>query len=239
MDAALPNSQNRLLAALPQSEYRRLAPYLQSVSLRAGHILYEAGQPIEAVYFPHRALISWVAVMADGAIAEIDWVGSGGMAGISAVLGEDCATNRAIVQIADGAERLEVNLLRQEFERGGELRRLLLRYIQTRLNIVAQISVCRSRHSIEKQLARWLLSARDCVQADELPLTQQAIADLLGVRRAGVTQAAITLQKAGTIRYTRGQIAIVNRARLEAAACECYRRIQHESERWWNVGQGS
>lgn len=231
MSEALHVPVNQLLAALPDSEYQRLVPYLEPVSLFLGQALYEPGEPIREVYFPARAMISLVSALADNSTTEIGLVGNEGIVGLPAFLGGDFTVNRAIVQIAGNAMKLDASVLKREFDREGELQKRLLLYTQVLLTQISQISACKSRHRLEQQLARWLLLVRDCVGQDEFRLTQQFIAQMLGVRRASVTQLAGTFQRAGLIRYSRGQIAILNQSELEATACECYRLVRSESIR--------
>lgn len=219
---------NQLLAALPDAEYQRLAPYLEKVSLYRGKILYEPYEVIKYVYFPNRAMISLVSIMEDGATTEIGLIGNEGMVGISVILGGEFSPTQAIVQIEDGAMKLSSEILKREFQRGETLQKLLLLYTQALFTQVSQSAACNRQHIIEKRLARWILSVQDCVLSDELPLTQEFIAQMLGTRRSGVTVAANTLQQAGMIRYNRGRIKVVNQALLESTACECYRLVQNE-----------
>jgi CRP-like cAMP-binding protein len=215
-------SANRLLAALPKNEYQRLEPHLKSVSLPVGEVFYEASEKIETVYFPNKALISLVSTLKNGATTEIALVGGTGIVGLPVILGDGYSSQRAIVQVADGAIKISALILKQEFERGGELQKLLLRYVETRLSEVAQLAVCNRHHVIEERLARWLLTVQDLIQSDKLPLTQEFIGNMLGVRRSGVTIAAGVLQNAGMISYSRGKITVLNREALEDTACECY-----------------
>ena len=215
-------SANRILAALPEDEYQRLEPYLNSVSLTAGTILYEASDTIKTVYFPKTALISLVSILANGATTEIGLIGGTGIIGLPAILSNGYSIHRAIVQVSNSATKISASVLKQEFDRGGELQRLLLDYTQTRINQVAQLAVCNRHHIIEERLARWLLIVSDLIQSNELPLTQEFLGNMLGVRRSGVTVSAGTLQQAGMIRYSRGKITIINREELENTACECY-----------------
>lgn len=222
---------NQLLAALSESEYRNLAPHLETVSLRTGQILYEPYELIEFVYFPNRAIISLVAIMEDGATTEVGLIGKEGMVGLPVILGSNSSTSRAIVQIANSAVMLSADILKREFDRGGELQKLLLLYTQGLLTQVSQTAACNRQHVIEERLARWLLSVQDRIEQDEFLLTQEMIAYMLGVRRSGVTVAANILQQAGMISYSRGRIQIRNRQALEATACECYRLVQQEFQR--------
>ncbi|MCJ8279815.1 MAG: Crp/Fnr family transcriptional regulator [Rivularia sp. ALOHA_DT_140] len=224
-------SANQLLMALPPGEYKRLIPYLEPVSLVLGKIIYEPGQPTKEVYFPSGAMISLVSMMKDGSTTEIGLVGKEGMVGLPVLLGGNITTNRAIVQVEGNAVKMDASVLKSEFERGEQLQKKLLLYTQARLTQISQIAACKSHHLIEERLARWLLSVNDCVNKPELPLTQKFISEMLGVRRASVTEAAIALQKAGYISYSRGQITILKRKELEEAACECYSLIHKEFKR--------
>ncbi len=219
---------NQILAALPESEYQRLVPYLKPVDLVSGTILLEPNEPVAKIYFPRRAMISLVSIMMDGSTTEIGLVGNEGMIGISAVLGGDYTISRTIVQVSGSALEIPADIVRQEFLRGEELQKILLLYTQALLTQVSQSAACNRQHNIEERLARWLLSVHDCILQDELPLTQEFIANMLGTRRSGVTVAAGTLQEAGLIRYSRGKITILDQSRLEDTACECYRLVQNE-----------
>ncbi len=224
-------SANQLLMALPPGEYERVIPYLEPVSLVLGQVIYEPKQPIKEVYFPLGAMISLVSMMKDGSTTEIGLVGNQGMVGIPIFLGGNISTNRAIVQVEGKALKMDASILKSEFERGKQLQTKLLLYTQARLTQISQVAACKSHHLIEERLARWLLSVHDCVNKTELPLTQKFISEMLGVRRASVTEAAIALQKAGLISYSRGQITILKRKELEEAACECYGLIHDEFKR--------
>ena len=222
---------NQLLAALPESEYQRLAPYLSRIPLYAGQTLYEPNDSISAVYFPNQSMVSLVSIMEDGSTTEIGLVGNEGMLGLPAIWGGDSTPNHTIVQIASSATRLRTDVLRREFNRGKDLQRLILLYTQALFIQVAQNAACNRQHTIEERLARWLLSVQDCIQQNELLLTQELIGNMLGIRRSSVTVTASILQRAGMIRYSRGRITILNREALEATACECYRLIQQEYHR--------
>lgn len=219
---------NRLLNALPAEDYQRLTFHLQSVTLSLGQMLYQPNEPIEYVYFPDQAIVSLVTVMEDGTTMEVSLVGQEGMVGIPAILGGHTTNTRAIVQVADGAMRLSASILRAEFNRGGALQSLLLRYTQFLLAQVSQTAICNRLHTLEERFARWLLLVQDSIQSDELPLTQELVAQMLGVRRSGVTVAAGTLRRAEIIYYTRGRLTILHRQNLETRACECYRVIRTE-----------
>lgn len=211
-----------LLAALPKIEYQRLEPYLIPISLSRGLILYEASDIVKTVYFPHTALVSLVTTLVDGSTTEIGLINSTGIVGLSAIISNGYSNHRAIVQIPDSGTKIAASVLKQEFDRGGELQRLLLNFAQLRIDQTAQLAVCNRHHIIEERLARWLLTVSDLTQSDELPLTQEFLGQMLGVRRSGVTVSAGILQQAGLIRYNRGKITILNREELEETACECY-----------------
>ena len=217
---------NQLLAALPEEEYQRLIPHLEDVDLVSGEVLCEPGETMTEVYFPRSAMISLVSIMENGSTTEISLVGKEGMVGLPVFLGGESTTSRAIVQIEGKAIKLNANVLKSECKRGGELQRLLLLYTQALFTQASQNAACNRQHNIEERLARWLMTARDCVMEDELYLTQEFISQMLGTRRSGVTVAAGTHQKAGMIRYTRGKITILNQQALRATACECYYVIQ-------------
>lgn len=219
---------NRLLAALPLEDYQRLTSHLEVVSLSFRQVLHEPGEPIEYVYFPEQSLVSLVTVMEDGTTMEVSLISSEGMVGIPVILGCHTTNTRAIVQVADGAVRISASALRAEFDRGGALHRLLLRYTQFLLAQVSQTAICNRLHTLEERFARWLLLVQDSVESDVLPLTQELAAQMLGVRRSGVTVAAGVLRERGTIHYTRGRITVLNREDLTAKACECYRVIRAE-----------
>jgi CRP-like cAMP-binding protein len=222
---------NKILAALPAREYERLLPHLEPVSLPLGKVLYETGDSIHDVYFPNTGVVSLVTHLKEGASVEVGLIGREGMVGISVVLGDGIASNQAIVQIADGAMQLSVNALKEELSEGGQLQPLLLLYTQILLRQVSQTAACNRTHHIGERLARWLLTCQDRVESDELRLTQEFIAEMLGTRRAGVSEAATMLQVAGLIRYTRGHITILDREGLEEFACECYGVVKKEFDR--------
>lgn len=219
---------NQILAALPEIEYQRLIPDLKPVDLSIGTILQEPGETITEVYFPNRAMISLVSIMENGSTTEIGLIGNEGMVGLPVILGGLCTSSRSIVQIPGTAMKLSADVLRREFQRGEKLEYVLLLYTQALLTQVSQSAACNRQHTIEQRLARWLLSVQDCVLSDNLPLTQEFIANMLGTRRSGVTVAAGILQQAGMIRYRRGMITILNQHELEATSCECYRLVQGE-----------
>lgn len=219
---------NQLLTALSGSVYSRLEPCLQTCSLESGQIIYEANETMEFAYFPNRAMISLVSIMEDGATTEIGIIGNEGMVGLPIILGSPRSLSRAIVQVPGDSLRIGAQVLQDEFRESEEFKNLLLLYTQAFLTQVSQTAACNRQHNIEERLARWLLSVHDCVLEDELPLTQEFVANMLGVRRSGVTIAANALQKAGIIQYRRGKITILNHQALEATSCECYKLVQSE-----------
>lgn len=223
--------QNSLLAAIPEEEYARLLPNLELVQMPLGAVLYESGSELRHVYFPTTAIISLLYVMLDGASAEIGVVGNEGVIGIALFMGGETMPNRAVVQSAGHAYRLKGQLLKHEFNRAGELQHLLLRYTQALLTQMSQTAVCNRHHSLDQQLCRWLLLSLDRLPTNQLVMTQELIANMLGVRREGVTEAAGKLQKAGLIKYQRGHITVLDRVGLEARACECYGVVKKEYDR--------
>ena len=224
-------NQNYLLAALPESESLPLSPHLELVPLELGHVLYESGAELKHVYFPTNSIVSLLYVMADGASAEIAVVGNEGLVGVALFMGGETTPSRAIVQSAGSAYRLPGHLMKEEFVRGGAMQHLLLRYTQALLTQMAQTAVCNRHHSVDQQLCRWLLLSLDRLPSNELTMTQELIANMLGVRREGVTEAAGKLQGAGLIHYSRGRIRVLDRPGLEARACECYDVVKRESDR--------
>jgi CRP-like cAMP-binding protein len=223
--------QNHLLAALPVSDYERLMSHLELVPMSLGDVIYESGNELRHVFFPTTAIISLLYVMLDGASAEIAVVGNEGIIGVALFMGGETMPNRAVVQSAGHAYRLKGQLLKNEFNRSGELQHLLLRYTQALLTQMAQTAVCNRHHSLDQQLCRWLLLSIDRLPSNALIMTQELIANMLGVRREGVTEAAGNLQKAGLISYRRGHITVLNRRGLEARACECYAVVKREFDR--------
>jgi|SRR5882724_5089143 len=213
--------QNKILAGLPAKEYARLAPHLTAVSLPLGEILYKTEDAIEYVYFPNSGVVSLVAHMQEGASVEVGLVGNEGMVGMPLVLGDDISPNEAIVQIADGAMKMKASVLVAELARAGQLQVLLLRYTLAAIRQISQTAACNRSHHVGERLARWLLTCHDRVNGDELKLTQEFIAEMLGTRRSGVSEAAMLLQGAGFIRYSRGHITVLDREGLEEFACEC------------------
>ncbi len=223
--------QNHLLDALPPSDYERLASHLELIPMTLGDVLYESGDKLRYVYFPTTSIISLLYVMEDGASAEIAVVGNEGILGISLFMGGETTPSRAIVQSAGYAFRLRAALLKEEFARYGPTMHLLLRYTQALITQMAQTAVCNRHHSVDQQLCRWLLLSLDRLRSNELSMTQELIANMLGVRREGVTEAAGKLQDAGLIRYGRGRITVLDRPRLEKRSCECYQVVKKEFDR--------
>jgi CRP-like cAMP-binding protein len=224
-------SQNYLLAALPTAEFEPLAAHLELVPLPLGEMLYEPGGQLQHAYFPTTAIVSLHYVMEDGASAESAGVGNEGIVGISLFMGGNTTPSAAVVQTAGHAYRLEGRKLLQEFNRAGLMQRLLLRYTQALLTQVSQTAACNRHHSVEQQLCRWLLLTLDRKSTNELIMTQELIASMLGVRREGITEAAGNLQRAGFISYRRGHIAVLDRTGLETRVCECYAVVKTELNR--------
>ena len=222
---------NRLLAALPQAEAKRWIPLLEAVDLPLGHVLYESGKTLSHVYFPTTAIVSLLYVLENGSSAEIAVVGNEGMVGVSLFMGGGSTPSRAVVQSAGAGYRLNAQAIKTESDRSGPVLHLLLRYTQALLTQMAQTAVCNRHHTLDQQLCRWLLLSLDRLQGDELVMTQELIANMLGVRREGVTDGALKLQEAGLIRYTRGRISILDRPGLEARSCECYAVVKNEYDR--------
>ena len=222
---------NHLLASLPDEACARLFPHLELVAMPLEQVLYESGNRLQHVYFPTNCIVSLLYVMEDGASAEIAVVGNEGVIGIALFMGGETTPSRAVVQSAGHAYRLKGQLLKDEFNRSEELQHLLLRYTRALLTQMAQTAVCNRHHSVDQQLCRWLLLSLDRLQSNTLGMTQELIANMLGVRREGVTEAAGKLQAAGLIRYTRGQISVLDRPRLVARACECYSVVKKEFDR--------
>ncbi|MEX2494535.1 MAG: Crp/Fnr family transcriptional regulator [Woeseia sp.] len=222
---------NRLLAALPDGDYQRLLPSLEPVSLLLGQVIYEAGGSQPFIYFPTDSIVSLLYVMEDGASAEIAVTGREGLVGIALFMGGETTPSRAVVQSAGLGYRLRAAVLKKEFDSGGALHHLALRYTQALITQMAQTAVCNRHHSVEQQLCRWLLLSLDRLPSNELTMTQELIANMLGVRREGVTEAAGRLQAAGLIKYSRGHIEVLDRARLEDRVCECYAVVKQEYDR--------
>jgi CRP-like cAMP-binding protein len=216
---------------LPAADFARLQPHLEWVDLPLGRALYESGGAQAYMYFPITAIVSLVYVMHDGASAEMAVVGNEGIVGVALFMGGETTPSRAVVQSAGEGYRLSAHVLKAEFGRGGALQLLLLRYAQALITQMAQTAVCNRHHSLEQQLCRWLLLCLDRLRSNEVPMTQELIASMLGVRRGGVTEAARKLQAAGVIHYRRGRITVLDRGKLEASACECYEVVRRETER--------
>lgn len=223
--------ENLLLAALPDREWRRWQPLLEQFEMPLGHVLYESGATLTHVYFPTTAIVSLLYIMENGASAEIAVVGNEGVVGISLFMGGESTPSRAVVQSAGRGFRLKAQLMKDEFNRAGPVLHLLLRYTQALITQMSQTAVCNRHHSLDQQLCRWLLLSLDRLRANELVMTQELIANMLGVRREGVTEAALKLQQAGLIRYMRGHISVLDRPGLEKRTCECYAVVKKEYER--------
>ncbi|MCR4298390.1 MAG: Crp/Fnr family transcriptional regulator [Gallionella sp.] len=224
-------NQNHLLAALPAEIFERLSPHLELISMPLGEVLYESGGQLQHVYFPTTAIVSLHYVMENGASSEIAGVGNEGVLGISLFMGGNTTPSRAIVQTAGHGYQLKARLLMEEFIRGGVMQHLLLRYTQALITQMSQTAVCNRHHSVEQQLCRWLLSTLDRLPSNELTMTQELIASMLGVRREGITEAAGHLQQAGFIRYRRGHITVLDRSGLGSRVCECYAVVKNEYDR--------
>jgi CRP-like cAMP-binding protein len=223
--------QNQILDALPPTERARLFPHLKLVTLPLGMALYESGDTLRHIYFPTDCIVSLLYVMANGASAEISVVGNDGAIGVALFMGGETTTSRAIVQSAGSAYRLTGKRLKQEFNRHGEMLHILLRYTQALLTQMAQTAVCNRHHSVDQQLCRWLLLSLDRLSSNNVTMTQGLMANMLGVRREGVTTAAGKLQKLGAITYSRGRITVLDRPQLEGLSCECYGVVKKETDR--------
>jgi CRP-like cAMP-binding protein len=222
---------NHLLGSLPDAEWKRWEPALEEVELPLGRVLYESGSTQSHVYFPTTAIVSLLYVMEDGASAEIAVVGNEGIVGVSLFMGGETTPSRAVVQSGGKGYRLSAERMKTEFNRAGPVLHLLLRYTQALLTQMAQTAVCNRHHSLDQQLCRWLLLSLDRMQGNELVMTQELIANMLGVRREGVTEGALKLQRAGLIRYSRGRITVLDRPGLETRSCECYAVVKKEYDR--------
>jgi CRP-like cAMP-binding protein len=223
--------QNHLLAALPPDEYNRIKPHLETILMPLGKVLYESGDRMTHVYFPTTAIISLLYIMENGGTAEIGIAGNNGLVGIALFMGGETTTNRAIVQSGGRAVRMRSDAVRTEFARGGMFQRLLLLYAQALMTQISQTAVCNRLHNVEQQLCRWLLINHDQLQTNELVMTHDLVANMLGVRRESVSLAAAELQNKKVIRYVRGTITILDRERLENVACECYQVVMNEYDR--------
>lgn len=223
--------QNLLLAALPEAEWARWAPQLELVDLPLGKVLHEAGAPMPYVYFPTSAIVSLLYVLENGASAEIAVVGFEGVVGISILMGGGSTPSRAVIQSAGKGYRLRAEAMKGEFDRSGPVMHLMLRFIQALITQMSQTAVCNRHHALDQQLCRWLLLSLDRLHGDQLVMTQELIANMLGVRREGVTEAALNLQKVNLIQYARGHITVLDRAGLEKRTCECYDVVKKEYDR--------
>ena len=223
--------RNKILAALPQGEWERWRPQLEAIELPLGEVLYESGKTLEHVYFPTTAIVSLLYVMENGASAEIAVVGFEGLVGISLFMGGESTPSRAVVQSAGSGYRIPAQLMKQEFAKSAPVMHVMLRYTQALITQMAQTAVCNRHHSLDQQLCRWLLLSLDRLHGSELVMTQELIANMLGVRREGVTEGALKLQQAGLIRYARGRISVLDRPGLERRTCECYAVVKQEYDR--------
>ena len=223
--------QNHILAALPAADLARLSAGIEPARMPLGRVLYESGDKMPHVYFPTTSIVSLLYVMENGASAEIAIVGNEGVVGISLFMGGETTPSRALVQSAGQAYRVPSKVLKDEFRRGGALQHVLLRYTQALITQMSQTAVCNRHHSVEQQLCRWLLMSLDRLATNELTMTQKLIANMLGVRREGVTESAGKLQKLGLIEYHRGRIIVLDRAGVEKQACECYQVVKREFKR--------
>jgi CRP-like cAMP-binding protein len=230
LDSAEPRN-NSLLASLPDAEWQRWRHFLEKVEMPLGEVLYESGATLTHVYFPTTSIVSLLYVMENGASAEIAVVGNEGLVGVSLFMGGESTPSRAVVQSAGHGLRLKAQLMKAEFDRAGPVLHLLLRYTQALITQMAQTAACNRHHTLDQQLCRWLLLSLDRLRANELAMTQELIANMLGVRREGVTEAALKLQQAGLISYTRGRITVLDRAGLERRTCECYAVVKREYDR--------
>ena len=231
MNFAQDPMENHLLTALPRAERKRWLPELEAMEMPLGQVLYESGGTMSHVYFPSTAIVSLLYVMEDGASAEIAVVGNEGIVGISLFMGGGSTPSRAVVQSAGQGFRLPAEFLKDEFAKAGPVMHLLLRYTQALITQMAQTAVCNRHHTLDQQLCRWLLLSLDRLRGDELVMTQELIANMLGVRRGGVTEAALKLQDGGLIRYVRGRITVLDRSGLEKRTCECYAVVKKEYDR--------
>jgi CRP-like cAMP-binding protein len=223
--------QNHLLAALPAEDFARLQPDLELIPMPLGWVLYESGSHMDYVYFPTTSIVSLLYVMETGASAEIAVTGNDGLVGISLFMGGESTPSRAVVQSGGDGYRLKEDVLKREFATGGRLQRLALRYTQALLTQMSQTAVCNRYHTVDQQLCRWLLLSLDRLESNELVMTQELIANMLGVRREGVTESAGRLQRDGVIHYSRGHISVLSRPKLEALVCECYAVVKKEYDR--------
>lgn len=231
MTIALDRNKNHLLAAIPAAEWRRLSRHLEPVDLSLAQVLYESGTTMTDMYFPTTAIVSLLYVMENGSSAEIAVVGNEGLVGVSLFMGGESTPSRAVVQSAGQGFKIDAQIMKDSFNKGGPVMHLLLRYTQALITQMAQTAVCNRHHSLDQQLCRWLLLSLDRLQGTDLLMTQELISNMLGVRREGVTEAAMQLQAAGIIRYTRGKISVLDRPALERRTCECYAVVKKEYDR--------
>ncbi len=231
MDDSPDPRQNFLLAALPPDEYQRWVPMLELVDMPLGQVLYESGLTLSHMYFPLDSIVSLLYVMENGSSAEIAVVGNEGLVGVSLFMGGNTTPSRAVVQSGGRGFRLEANAMKNEFNRAGPVLHLLLRYTQALITQMAQTAVCNRHHTLDQQLCRWLLLSLDRLKGNELVMTQELIANMLGVRREGVTESALKLQSSGLIHYSRGRIKVLDRNGLEERTCECYAVVKKEYDR--------
>lgn len=231
MTTAADRSLNHLLAAVPTAEWKRLSKHLEPVDLSLAQVLYESGSTMTHMYFPTTSIVSLLYVMENGSSAEIAVVGNEGLVGVSLFMGGESTPSRAVVQSAGKGFKIEAQIMKDEFNKAGPVMHLLLRYTQALITQMAQTAVCNRHHSLDQQLCRWLLLSLDRLQGTDLVMTQELISNMLGVRREGVTEAAMQLQAAGIIRYTRGKISVLDRPGLERRTCECYAVVKKEYDR--------
>ena len=227
-------SENLFLSSLPEEEYRRLKPHLERLQAELGNVVYRPNEPTQHVYFPENAIISIVTFLEDGSNIETGIVGNEGICGIGVILSDDVSPREATVQLPGSCQRMKAETFKEEFGRGGKVNRLALRYIYAFIAQISQNAACNNHHRIEARLARWLLSLHDRTDGDELRITQEFIAQMLGVHRPSVSENAVKLQERGLIKYVRGRIKILDREGLEQIACECYPTIKEAYERYLN-----
>lgn len=218
--------KNKILSSIPPDQFERIQPFIESFEFSRGRVLYELDESIEYIYFPESAMVSLVTQMLDGRIIEVGLVGNEGMTGLTALFGQKRSAERALVQIANGGVRAPLSVIAREFERGDRLQKIVLSYANAFMRQVGQTAACNASHSVEERLSRWLLMCQDRVESNTLNLTQEFLSEMLGTRRATVNVAAITLQAANYIRYSRGQITIMDRPGLEGFSCECYEALK-------------
>ena len=230
-NSPLVKSQNTLLAAMPVQEFERWAPHLEWVDLKLGQVLQESGTVISHVYFPTTSIISLLYVLEDGASTEISVIGCEGVLNIAQIMSGHATLSRAVVQSAGAALRVRASVIQHDFEHSNQVRHLMLRYTEALMSQMTQTAVCNRHHTLDQQLCRWLLLSLDRLRSNDLRMTQELIANMLGVRREGVTSAAVKLQKSGLIEYSRGLIHVLDRMGLEARSCECYAVVKREYDR--------